>query len=123
MRKHVLVRLGMVAGTVTLGLAALFSLLWLASSTSPVDHAGPAKSAPEVSSHAVASDPVAPRLRPQDSRVAAAPRAPVILKPYITLLIRISGRSRRSGLFFLTADRHRVEQSSILHSGSMSLTL
>ena len=76
MRKRVLVRLGTVAGAVTLGLAALFSLTWLASSMSPVVRAGPAKIAPGISSHAVASDPAAPGLRPEDSRVAAALRAP-----------------------------------------------
>jgi uncharacterized repeat protein (TIGR01451 family) len=70
MRKRVLVLLG----TVTLGLVALFSLMWLASSTSLVAHAGPAKIAPEISSHAVAVDPAAPGFHPEDSRLAATSR-------------------------------------------------
>jgi uncharacterized repeat protein (TIGR01451 family) len=71
MRKRVLVLLG----TVTLGLAALFSLMWLASSTSPVAHAGSAKIAPQISSHAVANDPTAPGFHPEGRKLAAPPRA------------------------------------------------
>jgi uncharacterized repeat protein (TIGR01451 family) len=59
MRKRVLVLLG----TVTVGLAALFGLVWLTSSTSPV-------------AHAVSSDAAAPGLHPEDSRVAVTPRVP-----------------------------------------------
>jgi hypothetical protein len=70
MLKRVLVLLG----TVTLGLVALFSLVWLASSTSPVAHAGPAKIVPGISSHAVAIDPAAPKFHPEGSGLAATSR-------------------------------------------------